>query len=99
MTGQEDPERVMKDMEKINALFNKLKKSYPNEAETVGEVLSYVLMDFTASDIVTRVIQEFLSSQQPHQKILAGLLFKVIKFDGVGEGGGWWYFYSSQLLI
>ncbi|EEB19481.1 huntingtons disease protein huntingtin, putative [Pediculus humanus corporis] len=79
VTGQEDPERVMKDMEKINALFNKLKKSYPNEAETVGEVLSYVLMDFTASDIVTRVIQEFLSSQQPHQKILAGLLFKVFE--------------------
>lgn len=67
----------MKDMEKINILFEKLKKSYPKEAEVVGDVLSYILMDFMASDVLTKVIQEFLSPQQPHQKILAGLLFKV----------------------
>ncbi|KAK6634904.1 hypothetical protein RUM44_000151 [Polyplax serrata] len=79
VTGQEDPEKVMKDMEKINVLFEKLKRSYPKEAEVVGEVLSYVLMDFTASDVLTKVIQEFLSSQQPHQKILAGLLFTVFE--------------------
>lgn len=71
----------MKDMEKINVLFEKLKRSYPKEAEVVGEVLSYVLMDFTASDVLTKVIQEFLSSQQPHQKILAGLLFTVTDGD------------------
>ncbi|KAL0277158.1 UNVERIFIED_CONTAM: hypothetical protein PYX00_004532 [Menopon gallinae] len=79
VTGQEDPEKIMRDMEKINVLFDKLKKSYPEEAAIVGDVISYILMDFTASDVLTKVIQEFLSPQQPHLKILSGLLFKVFE--------------------
>lgn len=78
VTGQEDPEKIMRDMEKVNVLFDKLKKSYPEEAEVIGDVISYVLMDFSASDVLTKVIQEFLSSHQPHLKILSGLLFKVL---------------------
>lgn len=74
---QDDPEKIMKGMERVNVLFEKLKRSYPDEAEVIGDVISYVLMDFTASDILTKVIQEFLSSHQPHLKILSGLLFKV----------------------
>lgn len=77
MIGQEDAEKMMKDMEKINVLFEKLRKCYPREAEVVGDVLSYVLMDFSASDVLTKVILEFLSPHHPHQRILAGLIFKV----------------------
>lgn len=77
VTGHDDPEKIMRGMEVVNVLFERLKKSYPDEAEVIADVINYVLKDFNAPDVLTKVIQEFLSTNQPHLKLLSGLLFKV----------------------
>uniref|UniRef100_A0A069DPI9 Putative huntingtin-like protein n=1 Tax=Panstrongylus megistus TaxID=65343 RepID=A0A069DPI9_9HEMI len=65
-------------MERATALFDKIRKGYPIEVEVVCEILPCVLSDFfSASDILTKVIGEFLSPNQPHKKDMAGMVFQV----------------------
>lgn len=57
----------------------RIKKGYPFEVEAVCSILPQMLTDlFPPSEILTKVIGEFLSPQQPHPKQLAAVVFQVI---------------------
>uniref|UniRef100_T1IW53 Huntingtin n=1 Tax=Strigamia maritima TaxID=126957 RepID=T1IW53_STRMM len=86
-----DAESLIVAMERVTVLFDRIKKGYPNEAEVVSRVLPIFLMDFfPPSDIMNKVIGEFISNQQPHPQMLASVVFNV--FESV-------YLQSQQPLI
>lgn len=63
-----------------NFLMNRIKKGYPFEVELLCGVLSNLLTDFfPPSEIMTKVIGEFLSTQQPHPRLLAAVVFQVTR--------------------
>lgn len=75
---QSNPELFVQMIEKISAIFDRIKKSCPFEVELLCSVLPNILNDFfPPSEILTKVIGEFLSPQQPHPKILSGVVFLV----------------------
>lgn len=75
-----DPEQLVQAMEKTSALFDRIKKGYPQEVELVCSVLPNLLTDFfPASEVLTKVVGEFLSQQQPHPRLLAGVVFQVFE--------------------
>ncbi|XP_054259354.1 huntingtin-like [Macrosteles quadrilineatus] len=82
MRGQEDfvdPEQLVATMEKTSALFDRVKKGSPSEVECVCAVLPYLLADFfPASEMLTKVIGEFLSPQQPNHRHLSAVVFQVL---------------------
>ena len=54
--------------------------SYQSQAELLAELLPQVLLDFfPASDVVNRVISEFISPGQPHPALLAGVLKTIFQ--------------------
>lgn len=62
----------------ILSLHCRIKKGYPIEVEIVCEILPGILSDFfSASDILTKVIGEFLSPNQPHKRNMAAIVFQV----------------------
>ncbi|KAI4485420.1 hypothetical protein M0804_006925 [Polistes exclamans] len=73
-----EPESLVRSIERTSAIFDRIKKGYPMEVEILCSVLSGVLADFfPPSEILTKVIGEFLSPQQPHPRLLSGVVFKV----------------------
>ncbi|KDR16213.1 huntingtin [Zootermopsis nevadensis] len=81
LTGKaHDPELLIPAMEKTSAIFDRIKKGYPFEVELLCGVLSNLLTDFfPPSEIMTKVIGEFLSTQQPHPRLLAAVVFQVFE--------------------
>ena len=79
--GDQNPEQLMQAMEQMSILFDCVRRSGPNEAKLLCNILPKVLVDFfSAADVMNRVINEFISPGQPHQVILAGVLFAGIVF-------------------
>ncbi|XP_044753476.1 huntingtin isoform X2 [Coccinella septempunctata] len=77
---QSSPEILVQTVEKFSALFEYIKRGYIFEAEIVCSLLPQVLDDFfTPADILTKVIGEFLSAQQPHQKFLSKVVFHLFQ--------------------
>jgi huntingtin len=77
---EHDPELLIQAMEKTSAIFDRIKKGYPFEVELICGVLPNLLTDFfPPSEIMTKVIGEFLSTQQPHPRLLAAVLFQVFE--------------------
>ncbi|XP_076357189.1 huntingtin isoform X3 [Tachypleus tridentatus] len=75
---QTDPEQLIVAMERVTVVFDRIRRGYPFEAEVICRVLPYCLMEFfPAQDVLNKVIGEFLSSQQPHPQLLAGMVFNV----------------------
>ncbi|KAG8226332.1 hypothetical protein J437_LFUL009909 [Ladona fulva] len=75
-----NPEYLLHTMEQTSALFDRVKRGYPFEVEVVCGVLPLLLTHFfPPSEILTKVIGEFLSSQQPHPRLLAAVLFQVFE--------------------
>ncbi len=75
-----DPEQLMQAMEQMSILFDCVRRSGPDEAKLLCEILPKVLVDFfPAADVMNRVINEFISPGQPHQVLLAGVLFSVFQ--------------------
>ncbi|CAH0556043.1 unnamed protein product [Brassicogethes aeneus] len=73
-----NPDHLVQTIEKISAIFEKIKKGYDFEVEILTSVLPTILDDFFApSDVLTKVIGEFLSPQQPHPKRLSRVVFEV----------------------
>lgn len=73
-----NPDSLVQAVERISAVFDLIKKGFPFEVEVLCGVLPDILNDFfPPSDILTKVIGEFLSPQQPHPKLLSGVVFKV----------------------
>ncbi len=76
--GIQDPERLMRAMEQMSILFDCVRRAGPREARLLCRVLPRVLVDFfPAADVIQRVVTTFLSPGQPHQVLLAGVLFAV----------------------
>jgi len=75
-----DPELLMQMMEQMSILFDCVRRAGPPEAELLSEILPQVLIDFfPASDVVNRVISEFISPGQPHPPLLAGVLRQIFR--------------------
>ena len=56
----------------------RIRKGFRSEAKLVAEILPVVLDDFfPPTDVMNKVIGEFLSSQQPHPELMASVLYKV----------------------
>lgn len=73
-----EPETLVRSIERISAIFDKIRKGHSMEVEVLCTVLSYLLGDFfPPSEILTKVIGEFLSPQQPHPRLLSAVVFKV----------------------
>lgn len=75
---QSNPDSLVQTLEKVSAIFDRIKRGNPYEVEIICTVLPDVLNDFfPPSDILTKVLGEFLSPQQPHPRLLSGVVFKV----------------------
>jgi huntingtin len=75
---QTNPDHLVQTIEKISAIFEHIKRGYVFEVEILCFVLPDILNDFfSPSDILTKVIGEFLSPQQPHPKLLSRVVFRV----------------------
>jgi len=73
-----DPESLIVAMERVTVLFERIRKGFPGEARVITRILPTFLADFfPPQDIMNKVIGEFLSAQQPHPQLMAGVLFKV----------------------
>jgi len=73
-----EPETLVRSIERTSAMFDKIRKGHPMEVEVLCTVLSGVLGDFfPPSEILSKVIGEFLSPQQPHPRLLSAVVFKV----------------------
>ncbi|XP_076644519.1 huntingtin [Halictus rubicundus] len=73
-----EPEALVRSIERTSAIFDKIRKGHTMEVELLCAVLSAVLGDFfPPSEILTKVIGEFLSPQQPHPRLLSAVVFKV----------------------
>ncbi|XP_028391517.1 LOW QUALITY PROTEIN: huntingtin-like [Dendronephthya gigantea] len=65
-------------LERVTALFDRIRKGFRSEAKLVSEILPIVLSDFfSPTDMMNKVIGEFLSSQQPYPELMACVLYKV----------------------
>lgn len=75
-----NPENLVQTMETISAVFERIKRGYVHEVEILCTILPNVLDDFfSPADILTKVIGEFLSAQQPHPKLLSIVVFQVFQ--------------------
>ncbi|KAL0105126.1 hypothetical protein PUN28_016641 [Cardiocondyla obscurior] len=73
-----EPETLVRSIERTSAIFDKIRKGHSMEVEVLCTVLSCLLGDFfPPSEILTKVIGEFLSPQQPHPRLLSAVVFKV----------------------
>ena len=78
--NDQDPEQLMQAMEQMSILFDCVRRSGAKEAGLLCKILPKVLVDFfSASDVMNRVINEFISPGQPHQVLLSGVLFAVFQ--------------------
>merc|ERR1712173_78574 len=60
--------------------FDCVRRSGVKEAKLLCKILPKILVDFfSAADVMNRVINEFISPGQPHQVLLAGVLFAVFQ--------------------
>ncbi|GAB6024871.1 hypothetical protein CHUAL_009985 [Chamberlinius hualienensis] len=76
----DDPDSLITAMEKVTILFNRMKRGYPCEAETIAVILPTLMIDhFPLSEIMNKVIGEFISNQQPHPHLVASIVFQVFE--------------------
>ena len=77
----DDPELLMQTMEQISILFDCVRRSDSRGAQLLCyDILPNILVDFfPVADVINRVINEFISPGQPHQVMLAWVLFAVFK--------------------
>ncbi|ROT64935.1 Huntingtin [Penaeus vannamei] len=82
-----DPETLLLVMEKLSVFFDRIRVGYPHEAGVIAGLLGPCLLDILpASQILNKVITEYISSHQPHPHLLASTLFQV--FEGaISESG------------
>uniref|UniRef100_A0A6P7F8J4 Huntingtin-like n=1 Tax=Diabrotica virgifera virgifera TaxID=50390 RepID=A0A6P7F8J4_DIAVI len=75
-----NPDSLVQTIEMVSAIFERIKRGYVYEVEILCSVMPKVLDDFfSPADILTKVIGEFLSAQQPHPKLLSKVVFQVFQ--------------------
>uniref|UniRef100_A0A0C9Q4L0 Htt_0 protein n=1 Tax=Fopius arisanus TaxID=64838 RepID=A0A0C9Q4L0_9HYME len=73
-----EPEALMRTIERTSAIFDRIKRGQSMEVKILCAVLSEILGDFFPPfETLTKVIGEFLAPQQPHQRLVSGVVFKV----------------------
>lgn len=83
---QDDPETILRLMEKVDVMFAKIKVSPPETAKVYGQTLSFIVRDLIpAKDVLTKVIKELIISQ-PHIDVVAQILHQVRTSDYLYEG-------------
>ncbi|XP_022909585.2 huntingtin [Onthophagus taurus] len=74
------PDNLVKTIEKVSAIFDKIKKGNLFDVEILCAIIPNILNDFfLPSDILTKVVGEFLSPQQNHPKLLSRVVFQVFE--------------------
>ncbi|XP_018571399.1 huntingtin [Anoplophora glabripennis] len=77
---QTSPDHLVQTIEKISAIFERIKRGYIFEVDILCSIIPNILDDFfSPSDILTKVIGEFLSPQQPHPQLLSKVVFRVFE--------------------
>lgn len=75
---QTNPDHLVQSIEKVTAIFERVRKGHAFEVEVICAILPNIFSDFfSPSDVLTKVIGEFLSTQQPHPKLLSKVVFQV----------------------
>jgi len=77
---QDNPEEedMVEAMEKVAAMFDRLKVCCPYEAKVISTALPSFLVDFfPTQDVLNKVIGEFVSSQQLYPHFMADIVFSV----------------------
>lgn len=75
---QDEPDVIVQSTEKIEILFNRIKLATRPAAEVYGNILSQLIHDLIPPrDLLTKVIQELLTTSQPHCTIIAKILYQV----------------------
>ena len=73
----------MQAMEQMSILFDCVRRSGVAEAKLLCDILPRVLVDFfSASDVMNRVINEFISPGQPHQGLYDILIHSQKNWSG-----------------
>lgn len=75
---QDDPEIIVQITDKVDALLHCIKSSTKDVARLSGMVLCQIIRDLVPpNEILTKVIKEFLSENQPYCDIVAKLIYTV----------------------
>ncbi|KAJ6637731.1 Huntingtin [Pseudolycoriella hygida] len=77
---QDEPEVILQSTERIDILFQRIKYTTPGMGEVFGNVLCQMIRDLVPpNEILTKVIKEFLSLNQPQCEVIAKILFHVFR--------------------
>ncbi|XP_018335128.1 huntingtin-like [Agrilus planipennis] len=77
---EDNPDNLVHLLEKVSIIFDHIKKGFPFQVQILCSILPDILnYFFTPADILTKVLGEFLSQQQPHPKLLSSVVFKVFE--------------------
>lgn len=77
---QDEPEVIMQSVDTINILFQRIKTATPAEANVYCDVLREIAKDLVPpNEILTKVIKELLTTNQPHCEIIAKIVFQVVR--------------------
>ncbi|KAA0188049.1 hypothetical protein HAZT_HAZT001722 [Hyalella azteca] len=83
----QEPERVLLLQERLAGVFERIKTGYLHEARLLASLLPLCLLDLLPpSQVLNKVIMEFISPHQPHPHLLAITLFQV--FEACMEESG-----------
>lgn len=70
----------MQSVDTINILFQRIKTATPTEANVYCGVLLEIAKDLVPpNEILTKVIKELLTTNQPHSEIVAQIVFQVVR--------------------
>lgn len=71
---QDEPETILRMVEKVDVLFGRIKVAPPATAAVYAQVLSIIIRDLLpAKDVLTKAIKELMISQP----VVAKILFQV----------------------
>ncbi|KAF2361699.1 Huntingtin middle-repeat [Trinorchestia longiramus] len=83
----EEPERLLLLMERLGGVFERIRTGYKYESWLLAALLPVCLLDLQPpSQVLNKVIMEYISPQQPHPHLLAQTLFQV--FEACMEESG-----------
>ncbi|XP_065225356.1 huntingtin isoform X2 [Planococcus citri] len=75
-----DTENLVKRIEKLSIFFERIKKSSKQETQVICAILPQIISDFfSVSEVLNKVILEFLSPNHPHTELMADVVFQVFQ--------------------
>lgn len=81
---QNEPEIIIKAIENIELVFARIRSAAPEEARVFGQALSQIVNDLLpACEILTRLLKEFINSNQENIFVIAEIIHKVKIFGSI----------------